>query len=108
MKLEGKRMHGQFSRSLDEKRVDKEQSYRWFKFGDITGETEVQQWQLRIRHSVQTAWKKYMKEETEGKCRLCKEYRETTDHLRTGHPILAKNEDMIDSAHIYTTQYARH
>jgi hypothetical protein len=33
-------MHGQFSRSLDEKLVDKEQSYRWLKFGDIKGETE--------------------------------------------------------------------
>jgi hypothetical protein len=33
-------MHGQFPRSLDEKLVDKEQSYRWLKFGDIKGETE--------------------------------------------------------------------
>jgi hypothetical protein len=35
-----KRMHGQFPCSLDEKLVDKEQSYRWLKFGDIKGETE--------------------------------------------------------------------
>jgi hypothetical protein len=33
-------MHGQFPRSLDEKLVDKEQSYRWLKCEDITGETE--------------------------------------------------------------------
>jgi hypothetical protein len=33
------RMHGQFPRSL-EKLLDKEQSYRWLKFGDIKGETE--------------------------------------------------------------------
>jgi hypothetical protein len=33
-------MHGQFLHSLDEKLVDKEQSYRWLKFGDIKGETE--------------------------------------------------------------------
>jgi hypothetical protein len=33
-------MHGQFPRSLDEKLVDKEQSYRWLKFEDIKGETE--------------------------------------------------------------------
>jgi hypothetical protein len=32
-------MHGQFPRSLDEE-LDKEQSYRWLKFGDIKGETE--------------------------------------------------------------------
>jgi hypothetical protein len=33
-------MHGQFPRSLDEKLVDNEQSYRWLKFVDIEGETE--------------------------------------------------------------------
>jgi hypothetical protein len=33
-------MHGQFPCSSDEKLVDKEQSYRWLKFGDIKGETE--------------------------------------------------------------------
>jgi IS30 family transposase len=39
-KWEERTMHGQFSRSLDEKLVDKKQSYRWLKFGDIEGETE--------------------------------------------------------------------
>jgi hypothetical protein len=39
-KREERRMHGQFPRSLDEKLVDKEQSYRRLKFGDIKGETE--------------------------------------------------------------------
>ena len=33
-------MHGQLPRSLDEKLVDIEQSYRWLKYGDIKGETE--------------------------------------------------------------------
>jgi hypothetical protein len=32
-------MHEQFPRNLDEKLVDKEQSYRWLKFGDIKGQT---------------------------------------------------------------------
>jgi len=31
----GKRMRGQLPRSLDEKLVDIEQSYRWLKYGDI-------------------------------------------------------------------------
>jgi hypothetical protein len=35
-----KRMHEKFPRSEDEKLVDKEQSCRWLKFGDIKGETE--------------------------------------------------------------------
>jgi hypothetical protein len=33
-------MHGHFPRSTDEKLVDKKQSHRWLKFGDIEGETE--------------------------------------------------------------------
>jgi hypothetical protein len=33
-------MHGQLPRSLDEKLLDIEQSYRWLKYGDIKGETE--------------------------------------------------------------------
>jgi len=33
-------MHGQLPRSLDEKLVDIEQSYRWLKYGNIKGETE--------------------------------------------------------------------
>jgi hypothetical protein len=37
---EAKRLHGQFPRSLDEGIIDKEQYYRWLKFGDIKGETE--------------------------------------------------------------------
>jgi hypothetical protein len=33
-------MQGQFPRSLDEKLVHNEQSYRWLEFGNIKGETE--------------------------------------------------------------------
>jgi hypothetical protein len=42
-------MHGQLPCSLDEKLVDIEQSYRWLKYGDIKGETE-----LKTRQLVQT------------------------------------------------------
>jgi hypothetical protein len=38
--LHGKRIHGQWPRSLDEKLTDIEQSCRWLKYGDIKGETE--------------------------------------------------------------------
>jgi hypothetical protein len=37
---EAKRLHGQFPQSLDEGLIDKKQSHRWLKFGDIKGETE--------------------------------------------------------------------
>jgi hypothetical protein len=33
-------MHKQFPHSLDERLVDREQSYWWLKFGDIKGDTE--------------------------------------------------------------------
>ena len=36
-----------------------------------------------------------MKEEIESKCRLCKQYEETIDHLTSGCPILAKNECLM-------------
>jgi hypothetical protein len=61
-------MHGHFSRSLDEKLVDKEQSYRWLKFGDIKGETESTVVQLRIRQSAQTTLREILKEEIESRC----------------------------------------
>ena len=39
-------------------------------------------------------WNKTLKVETERKCRLCKQHKETIDHLTSGCPILAKNEDL--------------
>jgi hypothetical protein len=35
--------------------------------------------------------RKILEEEIESRCRLCKEYEETIDHLTSGCPILAKN-----------------
>jgi len=40
VRWQGKRMHGQLPRNLDEKLVVIEQSYRWLKSGDNKGETE--------------------------------------------------------------------
>jgi hypothetical protein len=39
--------------------------------------------------------KKILKQEIESRCRLCKEYEETIDHLISGCPTLAKNEYII-------------
>jgi hypothetical protein len=39
--------------------------------------------------------RKIFKEEIESRCRLCKEYEETIDHLTSGCPILAKNKYII-------------
>jgi hypothetical protein len=68
-KWEEKRMHGQFPHSLDEKLVDKEQSYRWLKFGDIKGETESTTVAAQDQ-AVSTNYfkRKILKEETESRC----------------------------------------
>jgi hypothetical protein len=36
-----------------------------------------------------------LKQEIESRCRLCKEYEETIDHLISRYPTLAKNEYII-------------
>jgi hypothetical protein len=89
-------MHGQFPRSLDEKLVDKEQSYRWLKFGDIKGETESTIVSAQDQ-AISTNYfkRKIPKEEIESRYRLRTEYEETIDHLTSGYPILAKNEYVI-------------
>ena len=38
---------------------------------------------------------KILKKEIESKCRLCKQHKETIDHLTSGYPILAKNEYLM-------------
>jgi hypothetical protein len=89
-------MHGQFPRSLDEKLVGKKQSYRWLKFGDIKGETESRTVAAHDQAISTNYFKReILKEETESRCRLCKEYEETIDHLISECPILVKSEYVI-------------
>jgi hypothetical protein len=72
---EAKRLHGQFPRSLDERLINKEQSYQWLKFGDIKGETESVIMAAQDQ-AISTNYfkKKVLKQEIESKCRLCKQY----------------------------------
>jgi hypothetical protein len=48
---------------------------------------------------------KILKEENECKCRLCKQYEDTIDHLTSGFPILAQNKYLMRhdkvSAHLH-------
>jgi hypothetical protein len=76
--------------------VDKEQSYRWLKFGDIKGETESTIVAVQDQ-AVSTNYfkRKILIQEIGSRCRLCKEYEETINHLTSGCPILAKNEYVI-------------
>jgi hypothetical protein len=76
--------------------VDKEQSCRWLKFGDIKGETESTILAAQDQ-AISTNYfkRRILKKEIESICRLYKEYEETIDHLTSGCPILAKNEYVI-------------
>jgi len=65
--------------------VDIEQSYRWLKSGDIKGETESTIVAAQDQAISTNDFKnKILKEEIESKCRLCKQYEETIDHLTSG------------------------
>jgi len=93
---QAKRMHGQLPCNLCEKLVDIEKSYHWLKSGDIKGETEstivaAQDQAISTNYFKNTN----LKEETESKCRLCKQREETIDHVTSGCPILAKNDYLM-------------
>jgi len=84
----GKRMHGQLPCNVDEKLVDIEQSYCWLKSGDIKGETESTIVAAQDQAISTNYFKnKILKEETESKCWLYKQYEETIDHLISGCPF---------------------
>jgi len=93
---QGKRMHGQFPRNLDEKLVDIDQFCSWLKSGDIKGETESTIVAAQDQAISTNYFKnKILKEEIESKCWLCKQHEETIDHLTSGCPIFAKNEYLM-------------
>jgi hypothetical protein len=77
---QGKRMHGQFPRNLDEKLVDNEQSYRRLKFGNIKGETESTIVAAQDQAVSTNYFKNKILKEVDSKCQLCKQHKETTDH----------------------------
>jgi len=97
------KLHGQLPCSLDEELVDIDQSYRWLKYGDIEGETEITIVADQDQAISTNYFKnKILKKEIEIKCRLCKQHEETVDHLTTGFPILAKNEYLMRHDNVCT------
>jgi hypothetical protein len=88
---EAERLRGQFPRSLGEGLIGMEESYRWLKFADIKRETESTI-MLAQDQAISTNYfeKKILKQGTESKCRLYKEYEGTIDHLISGCPTVAK------------------
>ena len=73
--------------------MDIEQSYRCLKSGDIKRETESTIVSAQDQ-AISTNYFKniILEQETENKCRLCKQHEETIDHLTSGCIILVKNE----------------
>jgi hypothetical protein len=73
------------------------------KFGDIKGETESTIVAAQDQ-AISTNYfkRKILKDEIESRCRLCKEYEETIDHLTSGCLSLAKNVYVIRHAKVCT------
>jgi hypothetical protein len=65
-------MNGQFSGSLHEKLVGKEQSYRWLKFGDFEGEQITVVAAQSEALSTNCFKEKILEEDIRSKCGLCK------------------------------------
>jgi hypothetical protein len=76
----------QFTRSWDEQVADKEQTYRWLKFGDIKSETVS----TIVAPDDQTYEERRNRKEM-----LCKKCEGTVDHLTSRYTILARNEYII-------------
>jgi hypothetical protein len=77
--------------------VDIEQLYCWLKSDDFKRETESSTIVAAQDQAISANYfkNKVLKEEIKSKCRLCKQYEETIDHLTSGCPVLAKNEYLI-------------
>jgi hypothetical protein len=94
--MAGKRMHGQFPHTLNEKLVDNEQSYQRLKFGNIKGGTESTTVAAQGQAISTNYFKnKILNDEADSKCQLCKQHEATTDHQTSGCPVLAKNEYLM-------------
>jgi len=87
-------MHGQLPHNSDEKLVDTEVIL--LKSGNIKGETESIIVAAQNQAISTNYFKnKILKQETESKCRLCKQHEETIDHLTSGCPVLVKNKYLM-------------
>jgi len=89
-------MHGSFPHNLDKKLVANEQSQQQLTVGDIKGETESTIVAAQDQ-AISTKYlkNKILKEEIVSKCQLYKQNEETSGHLTSGCPILAKNEYLM-------------
>jgi hypothetical protein len=90
-KWKNKVMHGQYIRSIDRQLVSEGDTFLWLSKGDLKAGTESEtvaaQDQVLQTKCYAT---KILNTETDSKCRLCKQFDETIEHIIPACPILAK------------------
>lgn len=88
-----KPLHGQYLRSLQDHRLDKRASISWLNSAGLKGPTEgfiiaAQDQAISTNYIKNKIWG----ENIDPKCRLCKQFDETVEHILSGCPMLAKKE----------------
>jgi hypothetical protein len=86
-------MHGQYIRSTDRQLISEEDTFLWLLKGDLKAETESEIVAAQDR-VLQTKYyaTKILNTETDSKCRLCKQFDETIEHIILACPTLAKEQ----------------
>jgi len=92
-KLKNKVMQGEYIRNIDRQLISKEDAFLWVSKGDQKGETESEIVAARDQ-ALQTKYyaTKILDTERDSRCRLCQQLDETTDHIISACPILAKEQ----------------
>jgi len=78
---------------MDIQLISEEDTFLWLSMGDLEGETEgeiiaVQDQALQTEYHAT----KILRTETDSKCRLCKQFDETVEHIISACPILSKEQ----------------
>ena len=86
-------MHGQYPARVNKPHVDQEKTHQWLRSSGLKSETEG----LIIAAQDQSlATKSYhhkiINNDSDPKCRMCREFEETIDHILSGCRVLAKTE----------------
>jgi hypothetical protein len=86
-------MHGQYIRNVYRQLISEEDTFLWLSKGDLKAETESEIVAAKIQalHTKYYATK-ILNTETDSKCRLCQQFDETTNHIISACPILAKEQ----------------
>jgi hypothetical protein len=92
-KWENKAMHVQYIRNIDRQLTSEEDTFLWLSKGELKAATESEIVAAQDQAS-QTKYcaTKILNTERDSKCRLCKQFDETIDHIIPTCPILAKEQ----------------